>query len=281
MQANSKITRVKPPTPPPILIIAGKGANGGQGGTTLTTFLAERADLGGLSFNLIQIDQQNSLARIFGKEVLTVKTALNRNNLHDQTAWTTSFAPAYDLIMSTGDAANRVVLVDCGALQTANFLAFAAAVNLEEDLAEAKINSVFLGVTTANAEPVRQVGAITKSARHILPSARPVIVLNERDGRFHNLPPMSDAAAAFRDDLEPIQSQVETVVMPAIPGRSWAAFERQNVRFTDAINMPISDAMACTGLPRSEAKIARGDIAEWFIQMDKAFSKILDLGSAS
>lgn len=63
--------------------------------------------------------------------------------------------------------------------------------------------------------------------------------------------------------------------MGAIPGGSWRYFEAAGSRFIDVVDLETPAAMQLSGLPRAEAKIARGDVAQWlvalFAELDRAF----------
>ncbi|CKY80971.1 Uncharacterised protein [Mycobacterium tuberculosis] len=63
--------------------------------------------------------------------------------------------------------------------------------------------------------------------------------------------------------------------MGAIPGGSWRHFEAAGSRFIDVVDLETPAAMQLSGLPRAEAKIARGDVAQWLVALFAELDRVL------
>lgn len=75
--------------------------------------------------------------------------------------------------------------------------------------------------------------------------------------------------------IAPLKAQSTTLRMPAIEAGSWRPFEASRCRFVQVAQMPVEKVMALTGLPRPEAKIARGDVAGWTATVFEELDRVL------
>ena len=112
-----------------------------------------------------------------------------------------------------------------------------------------------------------------------------MLIENERDGRFNEMSPESDAAAAYGSIIEPLKPVATVLTMPAVPAGAWRRFEASNCRLITVSGMSSSKVMALTGLPLPEAKIARGDVAGWagafFEELDRVLPWSLPGGDSN
>jgi len=264
-------------TSPPALLISAKGAAGGQGGTLFVSVTYDVHAVQGVAASLIQIDNQDKLARTFGCDVLSIDSAEIGARRYDPTAATAVFSSFYDRVVGIRESGVSAI-VDCGALQSSLLFRFSQVAELDEELCSLGIPIVIFILVTASAESIRQASLTIAEAQRALPSARIVLVENQRDGALASLPRGSDAIAVLESDLAPKLFHLERIKMPRIGGNSWRNFERSHQRFISVIGMPVAEIVALTGLPRSEAKIARGEIALWYADMEAEISNILNLG---
>jgi len=247
------------------LVLSGKG---GVGKTTLTLALANLLELNECTFKVIQVDDQTRLAQSLNKDVISIDLTNMRRARRDPTILTKSFQPIYEgveWVASTRGA----LLIDVGATQQNGLLEYAGLIELDDDLAELAVPSIILIPTLAEPESINQTLRVLDELDQTLPSARPIVVLNERDQDFEGLHPQSDAGELWMGQLQPRLTNIPTVKMPAIEAGSWLAFERQHCGFLDVIGFDVPTAMAVSGLPRPEAKLARGDVAAWFSHMEQ------------
>lgn len=256
-----------------ILVLSGKG---GVGKTLLSLLLADLHDLNAIPLDVVQIDDQQRLSKTLGRDVATIDIALLRKARKDPNALTRAFAALYDLIAAL-PTSGRALLVDVGATQQHLLLDYAALTELDEDLREFGITPLIFVPVVTDPESIDQAHRQIKALERVLPSAKPCLILNERDGRFADLVPGSVAADHYQRQIAPLLDTVPHITMPRIEAGSWAHFERQHCRLIDAVGYDVPTAMAVSGLSRPEAKLARGDVAAWFQVMETALAKILPL----
>ncbi|CAH1649522.1 conserved hypothetical protein [Hyphomicrobiales bacterium] len=243
----------------PLIIVANE--KGGQGKSLVSLAIADHAYLHEAPLGIAQIDTQHRLAYALGRSVLTIAPAA-KDARRDPAAEARSFTPLYTMIeKAAGRGAS--VLIDTGANQASRFAHWAGLVDLAEDLTLWKVETTVIVPYVAEAEAMRQAAQTANFLLDRIPQARLVLVENERDGLFTHLHPASDAASVHRTMIAPLKAQSTTLRMPAIEAGSWRPFEASRCRFVQVAQMPVEKVMALTGLPRPEAKIARGDVAGW------------------
>lgn len=254
---------------PQLIIVAND--KGGQGKSLTALAIADHATLHQAPLAMVQVDKQLRLANALGGKVLTIQPVA-RDTRRDPSAESRAFTPLY-ATLEKAVARRASVLVDLGANQVERTVMWAGLVDLDEDLNAWSCATMIVAPFVAEGEGIRQAGRTVKLLVERFPGAQVVLVENERDGTFHALHPASDAAVAYKAVIEPVKAQAKTLNMPAIEAGSWRAFEAAGCRLIDVPQMPPQKVMALTGLPRPEAKIARGDVAAWaaifFAELDR------------
>jgi hypothetical protein len=275
MSKNSKHSRNRASAPVPLPAVAIIAQDKGGEAKSLTALaLADRARISEKPTVVVQVDDQGRLPLLLGPEVVTIKIdprAVRRDPTVEQRA----FTPLYAAIERIA-VANGLAIVELGANMANRGALWAGMIDLDEELKEMGVNPVILTPYCATAESMRLGARSATALLEKLPDARLILIENQRDGLIETLHPATDAAAAYRDAIMPLKARAQSVRMPLIEGASWRIFEAAGVRLVDAVAMPVGEVMALTGLPKPEAKIARGDIAAWasvvFDQLDKVFA---------
>ena len=85
----------------------------------------------------------------------------------------------------------------------------------------------------------------------------------------------------WTDRLKPAAEKNALIVMGAIPGGSWRYFEAAGSRFIDVVDLDTPTAMQLSGLRRAEAKIARGDVAQWLVALFDKLDGVLRTGETA
>lgn len=263
------------PTAGPTLIVVLCG-KGGVGKSLLSQVIAELHALNDLPIDIIQVDDQQRLAKVMGREIHSVDLRLLRHARKDPNVLVTAFDGLYARIERAAAAAGTV-LVDVGATQQHALLDYADLIELDEELQTMGVRTIVLIPTVSETESIRQAAKQVRRVQTSLASAERVLVLNERDGRHAALRLGTAAGDLYRDELRPLLEENGAITMPLIEAGSWQIFEQHNCQFLDVIGQEISATMIKTGLSRPAAKLARGDVAAWFSKMEEALSPVLGL----
>lgn len=277
--ARKFITR--PPTPStahkPPKFITSATYKGGVGKTTDALIAIDLLELHGETVHAVQLDTQDRLRKTIGRDVISLDVDTLRQTRHDPSAGLQSFRPLMRIIGAAAEDHTRVVF-DIGGALAGHFLTFAALSGLDDDLCEIGIQGIVMVPALAEPEAISQAARTITRFREVLPSIRPVFIQNERDGAFSEMVQGSEAHRLYMNELQPVLVDVPTVTLPAVAGRSWQLFERHFCRPLDVVRMSVEEVMAFTDLPRSEAKIARGDVAAWVSQIEAGLVPVLGLG---
>lgn len=260
----------------PNLIIISSG-KGGTGKTTLCCSLADVLTLYDVQFNLIQIDDQDRLTRLYSDKVITIDIAAAGNSRRAPNAMIRDFDPVYAAVESSLSS-GITTIVDVGATQQHALLRYAALTDLDEDLRELGVIGLWIAPCTAEPEAMAQAAKTIQSARKILPFVTPVLALNERDGIFEFYP-SSPADRIWKTDLLPLCDELGSLTMRRIEAGSWQPFEAAGLRFVDVIGASIQQIQTWTGVSRPEAKVIRGDVSEWMADIMLSLSDLLSLDS--
>jgi len=247
---------------------------GGVGKTLCSLALIDRLTLEGAAPVIIQIDRQRRLADAIGTGVLTIESDPKASRVDPEMEFR-RFSPVLELIEAT--AGNAPLVIDCGAGEVGRFATWAAMVDLEEDLQEWGIACHILIPFLSEAEAIRQAAWSAEKLKAALTTSKVHLIENRRDGPLAIAHPLSATSVAVKEHLEKWQQTCQTLALPAIPGGSWRLFEAANCRFIDVVDMSTSQTIAATGLPRAEAKIARGDISQWLVRAFEEFDRILEI----
>ncbi len=261
--------------PAVVVIVQDKG---GEGKSLATLALADRARISEIPTVVVQVDDQGRLPRLLGPDVVTI-TIDARATRRDPSVEPRAFTPLYEAIESNAGCGG-LVIVEFGANMAGRGAVWAGMVDLAEDLHTMGVTPVIVTPYGATAESMRLGARAAGLWLEKVPDAALVLIENGRDGQIADLHPASDAAAAYRDVIVPLQARAATLQMPLIEGRSWNVFEAAGIRPVDVVTMPVADLMAVTGLPKPEAKIARGDVAAWAAVVFDEFDRAFDFGGS-
>lgn len=251
---------------------------GGVGKTLASLAAIELLELHGRRVIVVQLDQQERLSRSLNRSIISLPTDFLKASRTDPSAGLRAFRPLME-VLDRPLADDEVVLLDVGANMVGPFCAFAALSGLDEDLVAAGITTTVLVPTLAEPESLSLASRTIREICTVLPSAAPVLIENQRDGRLAELLPGSRAYEAYHGQLLPTVGEAPHVIMPAVTGRVWPQFERHHCRPMAVVAMDVPTVMALTGLPRSEAKVARGDVAAWVADMDTALRPVLGIAA--
>jgi hypothetical protein len=246
---------------------------GGVGKSLLSLAVCDWLSLAGNPPSVIQIDRQRRLADALGGDVLTIASDPTAARVNPEIE-VKRFSPLLERIEQAHPTSP--VLVDVGAGEGDRFAAWAALVDLEEELSDWGIQGHIIMPFLVESESIRQVAWTAERFHKALPGASFYLVENRRDGMLSQKNSQSSAAEAAKKYLDPWLKRSGRIILPAIPAGSWRSFESANCRFVDVVDMTTTETMALTGLPRAESKIARGDISQWLVsvfdQLDKTFT---------
>lgn len=260
--------------PPLLAIVASE--KGGVGKSLTSLALADIFQLHELPLHVLQVDSQARLARALGQEITTIRVDAKVAR-RDPAAAARAYTPVYEAVEKIGSS-GASVLIDVGANEGAGFAQWLGLVDLAGDLEEWGVPVLTVVPFVAESEAIRQAGQTARLVLDRLPSARLVLVENERDGAIAGLHPASDAVATFAREVAPLKRIGRTICMPLIEAGSWRPFEAAGCRLIDVAAMPVTRVMEVTGLPRAEAKIVRGDVAAFFAEMLDAFAGVIEFG---
>ena len=255
---------------PPIISItlAGKG---GVGKSLYSLAYLDVCDLNGIDVDVMQLDDQSRLEKAIKRQVVSLNLRTAKQTRIDPMVLTKTFAPMHEMITNM-NSSGRSLHLDVGATQQHSLFDYSALIGLDEDLVEFGVQGIIFVLVTADTEAILQAARSLETARTVLPSLNTVIVLNERDGAFNDLPLNSDAHEAFITLLSPMFAMTPTVRMPKIPAGSWQCFERQCMRLLDVVAMDTQSVINETGLSRPEAKLARGDVQAVFDVLEQGLA---------
>lgn len=265
--------RKKPPRRATMAIVAHKV--GGQGKTLFSTTVVDLHSLHNKQTIVVQIDDQQRLAKTIGQEVVGVDAQTLRASRSNPSAGVHAFRPLTSALERASAALTNLVL-DLGGMQVKPLTDFASLAELDDDLVELGFEGYAFIPTVAAAEAIAQAAPTIEMLAQSLPSLRPVLVENRRDGGFDTLAPGSEAHRALHRLRETYPGLPE-IVMPAIEAGSWRHFEPHYCRPIDVAAMDIGTVMQLTGLPKSEAKIVKGDVAAWVVAMERVLAPFFGL----
>ena len=257
------------------IIIANE--KGGVGKSTLALAITDRLTVAAYSPVVVQIDRQQRLSAALGRNVITIASDPKAART-DPAKELARFSPVLDAI-ERADAAAPIV-IDVGAGEVGRFCEWAELVDLDDEFGEFGFRPVVFVPFTAEAEAMRQAHWTVERLTTAIPGANIILAENQRDGRIADLHPSSAAWQEWTDKLKPIADRNALIMMGAIPGGSWRYFEAAGSRFIGVIDLDTPTAMQLSGLPRAEAKIARGDVAQWLVAVFAELDRVLKMTEA-
>jgi len=263
------------------LLIAVDGDVGGVGKSTLATVTAMAFQLVDAPIAVFELDEQKKLARFLGGDVTCLHGAKLDADSDGDRDLVPVFAPLHQaLIAMPGN--NKSVLLEVGGALTAVWNAFIRETDLEEDLVELKLTMLVFLVLIASEESTRQVLAQIGELGQILPSAKIVIVRNERDGC-----PVSEARELPLDLRKALDQALKTypaIRMPRLRLKSRRLYEKLGLPPADIIawhRSHYAEAVVRTGKSLLEAKRFVKDVAAWAETIRSELVKVMPFLGAS
>jgi hypothetical protein len=253
-----------PRLPPPTMVFIAKGATGGCGGTTVALLTAAALVLNNIPLAAGRIDAQERLDRVLqGIDVKAADIRLLEASRRGDDAVARALAPVYEHAVAHLQR-GAWYLLDQGATRSADTYALARAAALGDDLADLGVRVVSLVPYLASADSVLQAAGTAAEATKTFPGSVVAMVENQRDGRVSDLHPAADASVGHAGALAPATRGLPSIILPRIPPASMAAYERTNLQVAQFLELSTERLMELTGLPRAQARMARGDIAAAF-----------------
>jgi len=247
----------------PLLMVV-DGDVGGVGKSTLATLIAMSCSLVDVELDVFELDEQGKLARFLGNDnVVSLHGAILNADADGERDLVPVFAPLHRALIAM-PATNRSALLEVGGALTGVWNGFIREADLEEDLVAVAIPLVVFLVLIASEESARQVLGQIKELRRTLPSAKLVIVRNERDGC-----PATEAKELpvdLRKALEQALKLYPTIRVPRLRLKSRRIYEKLGLPPSTIIawhREHYREAIARTGRPLLEAKRLVKDIAAW------------------
>lgn len=251
---------------------------GGVGKSTLALAITDKLAIAGHSPVVIQIDRQQRLSAALGQGVITIASDPKAARA-DPGKELARFSPVLDAVEQA--AASASIVIDIGAGEVGRFAEWAALVDLDEELGDFGFHLIVFVPFTAEAEAMRQAHWTIERLTTAIPRAEIILAENQRDGRIADLHPASTAWQEWTDKLKLAAERNALIIMGAIPGGSWRYFEAAGSRFIDVVDLETPAAMQLSGLPRAEAKIARGDVAQWLVALFGELDRALKISGTT
>jgi hypothetical protein len=247
----------------PLLMVV-DGDVGGVGKSTLATLIAMCCSLVDVELDVFELDEQGKLARFLGNDnVVNLHGAILNADADGERDLVPVFAPLHRALVAM-PTTKRSALLEVGGALTGVWNTFIREADLEEDLVAVAIPLVVFLVLIAGEESARQVLGQINELRRILPSAKIVLVRNERDGC-----PVAEAKelpADLRKTLEQALKSYRSIRMPRLRLKSRRIYEKLGLPPSTIIAWHrdyYREAIARTGRPLLEAKRLVKDIAAW------------------
>ncbi|MET3105429.1 hypothetical protein AAKU58_000238 [Oxalobacteraceae bacterium GrIS 1.18] len=257
-----------------VFIVANE--KGGVGKTTVALALADWLTINGHPPTVIQIDRQDRLANAI-PDVLTIASDPKATRIAPEEEMR-RFNPILDKIESAAN--QKPILIDVGAGEVGRFATWVALVDLAEDMAEWQLQCNIVVPFLAESEAILQAAWSAERLQTVLPNSMLRFVENRRDGAVSALHPNSAAHSALDEKLKPCyRNGSPPLKFPAIPGNSWRSYEASNCRFITAVDLTTDQSMSRTGLSRADAKIARGDVSQWLLNVFDEFDQTWKIGA--
>ena len=165
---------------PPVACIV-DGDVGGVGKSLLAILIAMAFSLVELTLDVFELDEQGKLRRFLGPDVQSLHAARLAADADGERDLLAVFGPFHEAL-TTMPQTGRSLLLEVGGALTELVNSFIAEVDVDEDISALGLTAIVFLVMVATEESVRQVLSQAETLRRILPSARIVVVRNERDG---------------------------------------------------------------------------------------------------
>lgn len=261
-------------TTPPVACIV-DGDVGGVGKSLLAILIAMAFALIEAPLKVFELDEQGKLKRFLGPEVESLHAARLDADADGERDLLPVFSPFHEAL-TTMPQTKRSLLLEVGGALTELTNSFIAEVDVDQDITALGLTVVVFLVMVATEESVCQVLAQIETLRRILPSARVVIVRNERDGcpiiASHDMPEnlakgLAKALAAY-----------PSIRMPRLRLKSRRIYETLGEAPATIVSWRsehFREAMARTKKPLAEAKRFVNDVAAWGGTIHSELTRIL------
>ena len=198
------------------------GDVGGVGKSLLSILIAMAFSLVDLALQVFELDEQGKLRRFLGPEVQSLHAARLGVDADGERDLLPVFGPFHEAL-TTMPQAGRSLLLEVGGALTELTNSFIAEVDVDEDISALGLTVIVFLVMVATEESVRQVLNQVKTLRRILPSARIVVALNERDGCPKEA--SRDMPEELAKGVDRLLDTYPTIRMPRLPLKSRRLFE--------------------------------------------------------
>lgn len=238
-------------------------SKGGVGKTTLAIAVADFLLVNQQEPVILEIDSRKRLSSFIGETVSFDGAPSIEDMRKNPNAMLAHYDPVAEALMSSD------TILDVGANEDGPFLEYCTLSRLDEDFQEENIQVVTLVPAVMESESIRGALEALASIHSAIPSARRVLVLNERDGSNWD-------AYLPAKVLKQLHTQgVSIIRIPRIVSEGWDDFQRNYMRFSDIIDQTPSDMSVKFGFARTKAKRSRGDIASWFMEVDAGLGSVI------
>ncbi len=252
------------------------GDAGGVGKSTFAVLLAQAFRLTGVPFGVFELDDQGKLARFLGNDDVT---SLHGSTLQrdggDERDLVPVFSPLHEAMIAMPES-GRSLIFEIGGSLTGLVNDFVAEIDLDEDVMAFNLTLVIFLVVVASEESVRQVLLQLKTLRRLLPNAKLVLVLNERDGS--PLAAASELPADLAKGLAKAAASLPTVRIPKLRDKSRRLYEKLGLPPAEIVmwhQNHYAEAIRRTGRPLLPAKTFVKDVAEWTAVVQSELARIL------
>ena len=259
---------------PPVACIV-DGDVGGVGKSLVAILIAMCFALIEAPLRIFELDEQGKLRRFLGSHVESLHAAKLDADADGERDLVPVFAPFHEALTAMPQTRQSVLLEVGGAL-TELTNSFIAEVDVDEDITALGLTVVVFLVVVATEESVGQVVGQIGRLRQIMPSARIVIVRNERDGC--PAAAAADMPEKLAKDFAKALAVYPSIRMPRLRLKSRRLLEALGASPSTVIawrHEHFKEAMARTKKPLAEAKRFVNDVAAWSGMVHGEFMRVM------
>jgi hypothetical protein len=254
------------------------GFGGNLGGIGKTSYLALTVDamsLAAIDVDLLQIDEQQKLARLTGQPVVSLDVAVFRKAVGDSWAAQKAIRPLYEAIVAMPQTA-RSVAWEIGGSTSAMTHDALRLVDIADEVEELGLTIDSHVLVVASEDSIRQAPIEVARMEETFPTVNTILVLNNRYGSvrgfLEQLPEDVAMPCARLLDRHPVVNM--GLVRPDVM-RLW---ERLGVRPSQIVRWRLEGGYAriCaeTGLDRFEARLFAGELIGWAEEVREALIQV-------
>lgn len=247
---------------PPVACVV-DGDVGGVGKSLLAILIAMCFALIEAPLRIFELDEQGKLKRFLGSHVESLHAAKLDADADGERDLVPVFAPFHEALTAMPQTRQSVLLEVGGAL-TELTNSFVAEVDVDQDITALELTVIVFLVVVATEESIGQVVGQIGRLRQIMPSARIVIVRNERDGC--PAAASADMPEKLAKDFAKALAAYPSIRMPRLRLKSRRLLETLGASPRAVIawrHEHFKEAMARTKKPLAEAKRFVNDVAAW------------------